>query len=110
MRSIAVIGAGLSGTLVALNLLKASTDRSISIKLIDSRAETDLGPAYSSDEGYLLNVRAGLMGAVAGEPEHFWQWVQNKKINADKTDFLPRKLYREYIKELFQNALRNKKE
>jgi len=110
MRSIAIIGGGLSGTLVAMNLLEASTDQSISIKLLDSRDENDLGPAYSADEGYLLNVRAGLMGAVSNEPEHFWNWLQNKNINADKIDFVPRKLYREYVQELFRNALKNKRE
>ncbi len=108
MRHITIIGGGLSGTLLAMNLIKATPDEHVSVKLVDKRGENDLGPAYSTTEDYLLNVPAGKMGAVSDGPEHFWDWLQNKKISCDKTDFLPRKLYRKYMHELFQNALSNK--
>jgi uncharacterized NAD(P)/FAD-binding protein YdhS len=108
MLNITIIGAGLSGTLLAMNLLKASTDETISIKLVDKRDENDLGPAFSTNEDYLLNVHAGKMGAVSNEPQHFCNWLKNKGIKVDQMDFLPRKLYREYVQDLFQNALQSK--
>src|SRR3990172_5341717 len=109
MTNISIIGGGLSGTLLAVNLLQSSPGNPIDIKLIDNRSEEDLGPAFSTNEDYLLNVPAGMMGAVWDDHEHFLKWLNSKGISAQKTDFLPRKLYRTYIKELFSEALIKKK-
>jgi uncharacterized NAD(P)/FAD-binding protein YdhS len=105
MYNITIIGAGLSGTLLAVNLLNAEADGGFSVKLVDPGTENDLGPAFSANEDYLLNVHAGKMGAVSNEPHHFCNWLNNKGIRVNETDFLPRKMYREYVKELFRNAL-----
>ena len=111
MNSITIIGAGLSGSLLALNLLKHSfPSDEVTIKLIDRESEKDLGPAYSTKEEYLLlNVPAVRMGAFSEDPEHFLKWVLNKGIHTGKWDFLPRRLYREYIQEQLSQAFREKK-
>jgi uncharacterized NAD(P)/FAD-binding protein YdhS len=108
MMRIAIIGAGLSGRLLALNLLQqASTE--VSITIIDRSQANAMGPAYSSQADHLLlNVPACRMGALAGDPEHFLKWVQNKGIPAGPWDFLPRRLYRDYVLELLDNALQEK--
>lgn len=108
MINIAIIGAGLSGTLVALNVLKSNKTEDITIKLIDSRGKGDLGPAYSTDGDYTLNVPARVMGAVS-DLEHFYNWLKEKQIPAQKEDYIPRRIYREYVFELFNDALNKKK-
>jgi len=56
MKNITIIGAGLSGTLLAVNLLRQYCSEPVRIRLIDRRNQNDLGPAYSTDEDYLLNA------------------------------------------------------
>ena len=111
VNNVAIIGGGLSGSLLALNLLRhACSADSIRIFLIDRRHESDLGPAYSTNEEYLvLNVPASRMGAFPANPEHFLTWAQNNGVPATAWDFLPRKLYREYIQALLEQALRETK-
>ena len=108
MKAIAIIGAGLSGTMLAMNLLKQKCSRQVNIKLIDRGGENNLGPAYSTNEDYLLNVPAELMGAFSKEPEHFLNWALEKNIKTGKGDYLPRKLLREYIQEMFHQAFKEK--
>jgi uncharacterized NAD(P)/FAD-binding protein YdhS len=104
---IAIIGAGVSGRLLALNLRRqASAD--VSIRMIDRREQRYMGPAYSDDADYLLlNVPAGRMGAFADDPENFLKWAQCRGIRADAFQFLPRGLYRHYVLDLFQNPQRS---
>ncbi len=100
-----MIGGGLSGTLLTVNLLKSECPDAVRIRLIDRNGPESLGPAYSTDEEYLLNVPAGIMGAFPDDPEHFLKWARAKGVPAEKGDFLPRKLYRTYIQETLQEAL-----
>jgi hypothetical protein len=68
MTKIAIIGAGLSGRLLALNLARQGTS-ALSIRMIDRGDTRYMGPAYSNEADYLLlNVRAGQMGAFVAEP------------------------------------------
>ena len=108
MKNITIIGAGLSGTLLAMNLLRHESSQKVKINLVDRNSKNDLGPAYSTNEDYLLNVPAEIMGAFSDDPEHFLNWIYEKNIPASKGDYLPRKLYREYIRAMFQQA-RNEK-
>ena len=107
MSRIAIIGAGLSGRLLALNLLRfASSDVAVSIQIFDRGDERDMGPAYSNEADYLLlNVPAGRMGAFSEDPEHFVKWRRERGAHAGPGDFLPRRLYRDYILALTREAL-----
>jgi len=107
VQEIAIVGAGLSGRLVALNLLRQHRSGvPVNIRLIDRRDWHDMGPAYSTDlEHLLLNVPAGKMGALADEPQHFLNWVRARGIAADDGAFLPRRLFRAYVFDLLQAAL-----
>ena len=110
MKRIAIIGAGLSGTLLAINLLKQAVSKiPASIFLIDRNPSNEMGPAYSSSEDcLLLNVPACKMGAHDSDPEGFLKWARKKGIKAGEFDFLPRKLYKEYIHELLEEAIQSK--
>src|SRR5438105_2932044 len=106
MSRIAIIGAGLSGRLLALNLLRfASPDAAVKIRMLDRGDERDMGPAYSYEADYLLlNVPAGRMGAFSEYPEHFLTWNRDRGTRAGPWDFLPRRLYRDYILALVREA------
>ena len=110
MKTITIIGAGLSGTLLSMNLLKKVPDQPLVIHWIDRNSERDMGPAYSTNEDYLLNVPVELMGAFSNDSEHFLVWAQKKNIKTQRGDFLPRKWYKEYIQEMWQEAWMSKVE
>jgi uncharacterized NAD(P)/FAD-binding protein YdhS len=71
---IAVIGAGFSGTMVALHLLPRLGTRTI---LLCERGERFArGTAYGTFEpAHLLNVRAANMSAYPDRPDHFVDWL-----------------------------------
>ena len=107
MTRIAIIGAGVSGRLLALNLRRQASAGD-SIQMIDRREQRYMGPAYSDDADYLLlNVPAGRMGAFVDDPEHFLKWAQYNGIRAEAFHFLPRGLYRNYVLDLFQDRHRS---
>ena len=110
MKQITIIGAGLSGTLLAVNLLRQKCREKIKINLVDRNSENDLGPAYSTSEDYLLNVPVEIMGAFSDQPEHFLNWVNEKNVRAKNGDYLPRKLYRQYIRAMLQKTWDEKDE
>ena len=110
MKDITIIGAGLSGTLLAMKLFGRRPAQPVHIRMIDRAGEDNLGPAYSTDEDHLLNVPAEIMGVYSDQPEHFLEWVNNKGIQAGRGDYLPRKLYREYIHTMFREAFAQKSE
>src|ERR1700689_3227283 len=65
---IGIIGGGLSGALVAIQLLRKAT-APLRVVLIEPRAEVGRGIAYStSSPSHLLNVRAGNMSIFPEEP------------------------------------------
>jgi uncharacterized NAD(P)/FAD-binding protein YdhS len=104
MTDIAIIGAGLSGRLLAVNLLRQAT-HDVSIQMFERGEANSMGAAYSSNEGYLLlNVPACRMGAFSEDAEHFLKWVREKGISAGPWDFLPRKLYRDYVFSLLEES------
>ena len=110
MKEITIIGAGLSGTLLSIKLLGQKPLQPVHVRLVDRFGENTLGPAYTTNEEHLLNVPAEIMGVYSDHPEHFLEWVNNKGITASKGDYLPRKLYREYIHTMFHDALEQKSE
>jgi uncharacterized NAD(P)/FAD-binding protein YdhS len=101
--TIAIVGAGFSGTAVAIQLLRRlaadSPARGIRIVLIDPRAETGAGVAYATrDYPYPLNVAAGQMSLDASRPSDFLDFVQQQGIHATAGDYLPRQVYGDYLR------------
>ncbi len=110
--TIAIIGSGFSGSLVATHILKAAP-RPLLIKLIECRHEIGKGVAYSTNTlSHLLNVSAGKMSAFPGDPGHLLRWLnynQNelatflpKDLNA--STFIPRQIYGVYIQSILEEA------
>jgi uncharacterized NAD(P)/FAD-binding protein YdhS len=96
-RVIAVVGAGASGTLTAVHLLRRARTR---VVLIDPSVHGH-GVAYSTDDDqHLLNVCAASMSGLADEPEDFVRWCRGRGLPVQPEDFLPRRLYGAYLQDL----------
>ncbi|MBV8376997.1 MAG: FAD/NAD(P)-binding protein [Verrucomicrobia bacterium] len=110
----AVIGAGFSGTLTAVHLVRLSGG-TISVALIEKKQRFARGVAYATEDlDHLLNVPAGRMGAYAKDPEHFLRWCHEHPDtcraagvqNVLAGSFVPRKLYGDYLEEVLENTRR----
>ncbi|MBS0640988.1 MAG: FAD-dependent oxidoreductase [Proteobacteria bacterium] len=106
--TIAVIGAGFSGTLTALHLLRRcpATTRVI---LIERGPQHGSGLAYGTPHpGHLLNVPAGKMSAFPDRPADFLHWLQQQPgIEATAGTFAPRGVYGAYVRSLLQATLQD---
>ena len=99
-KTIAIIGAGVSGTLTALHLIQQGTPANVI--LIDQRPDFGLGLAYSTPSlRHLLNVPAGKISALPDQPDHFLNWLrENDYPAATEETFAPRAVFGRYIQSL----------
>ncbi|MGC1678049.1 MAG: FAD/NAD(P)-binding protein [Candidatus Binataceae bacterium] len=114
MHRIAIIGAGFSGSILAVQLLRRlGPDRGadLHIDLIGKRGFAR-GLAYSTtSERHLLNVPAGKMSAFPAEPDHFLNWLQSHAesqgvAQIKPTSFIPRLIYGRYLEDLLVRVSR----
>jgi uncharacterized NAD(P)/FAD-binding protein YdhS len=104
-RTIVIVGAGFSGTVVAANLLRLSYWKPLRIVLVDRTAHMTRGTAYADRaHPHLLNVPAGRMSANSREPLEFLAFAQRRLPKATAEDFLPRTLYGEYLESMLLAA------
>lgn len=69
---VAIIGAGFSGTMVAVHLLRR-TDSQLTVGLVERNSEFARGLAYRTrDLSHRLNVPAAKMGAFPDDVEGFY--------------------------------------
>src|ERR1700732_3281094 len=97
-RTIVIIGGGLSGTALAIQLLlQAVVD--VHITIIEPRQSLGRGVAYSTQfDSHLLNVRAGDMSILPDSPGHFVRWLNRSTGRTwQATDFVPRRIYGDYV-------------
>src|ERR1044071_6002412 len=98
---VAIVGAGYSGTIAAVEIARAAPGAEIF--LVEKSGRFAAGTAYSTTSpGHLLNVRARNMSALAGEPDHFADWAAEQGHGAD--DYVPRRDYRRYLAGLLDGA------
>ncbi|MFK0299369.1 FAD/NAD(P)-binding protein [Brevundimonas sp. NPDC090276] len=103
--TVAVIGAGFSGLLTTLNLLRMSPD--VSVQLIERRGVFGLGPAYATgNPKHLLNVRLSNMSAFPDRPRHLADWMAEQPAWFARDDFITRGDYGRYLAHLLDQALR----
>lgn len=102
---VAIVGAGFSGTLQAINLLRHDGPRATLIE----RAETPgLGLAYGAARpDHILNVRAGNMSALPDDPGHFVRWLEREGVADAARQFAPRKTFGRYLKSMLDDAMEN---
>lgn len=102
--TVAVVGGGFSGTMVAAQLLARATDagQPLHLVVVDRQASFAEGPAYrTADPRHLLNVPASHMSAFPDRPADFFDWARARDPRVSAGDFLPRKLYAEYVRARF---------
>lgn len=106
MKRITIVGGGASGTLLAVNLLKTVGGSPVEVNLVETRERVGRGVAFSTTrDAHLLNVPAGRMGAFPDDIEHFHKWLAANGHEFHPNDFVPRKLYGEYLRFVFTEAI-----
>jgi uncharacterized NAD(P)/FAD-binding protein YdhS len=102
---VVVVGAGAGGALTAAHLVTGLSSR-FRVELVDPSPATGRGTAYSTDDDrHLLNVPASGMSAFPRDPDHFYRWVrQHHDRQAQPQDFIPRRVYGEYVEGLLRTA------
>jgi uncharacterized NAD(P)/FAD-binding protein YdhS len=101
--TVAVVGAGASGTLLAAQLLRAGSAR---VVLIERGDRAGRGVAYGTGfAGHLLNVPAASMSGLPDDPEHFLRYARRHHDPAtEPTTFVPRLVYGAYLESLLSES------
>ena len=98
IRHVAIVGAGFSGTLLAINLLRHDGP---SATLIERAPVAGKGLAYgAAHPDHLLNVRAANMSAFPDEPDHLVRWLAARGVPDAASSFVPRLVYGDYLREM----------
>ncbi len=108
--SVAIIGGGASGVLMAAHLL-ADPARELHVTLIEKAGRVGRGLAYStSHDEHLLNVPARGMSAFADQPRHFLDWLRTRRpdVPDDGWIFAPRAEYGRYLAHVLEQAGRSR--
>jgi uncharacterized NAD(P)/FAD-binding protein YdhS len=109
VKSIIIVGAGLSGTTVAawLARLAGPEESGVRVQLVERSGVFGPGLAYGAARpSHLLNVPAGRMGAWAEDEGHFLTWLRLRYPSAVGGAFVQRSLYGEYLAEMLSEAER----
>jgi uncharacterized NAD(P)/FAD-binding protein YdhS len=105
MHTIAIIGGGLSGTLLTIQLLLQHGEAPLKIYLLERLACVGKGVAYGTrEQSHLLNVPAGKMSLFSDDTDHFVRWLQTHHLPLDASGFAPRPVYARYIGDAFAQA------
>lgn len=112
MSTIAVIGAGFSGTLLSLHLLRRCAP-STRLVLIERNSQFGRGLAYSTgNANHILNVPAGRMSAFHDRPDNFLEWLRDQPADegggetVNAGTFAPRQAFGAYVRALLNEELR----
>ena len=111
MTTIAVIGAGFSGTLLALHLLRHAP-AAVRVVLIERNPQFGRGLAFSSgNASHLLNVPTGRMSAFHDRPHDFLDWLKTQALPEGEgapTErcFVPRRQFGAYVRSLLNAELK----
>ena len=111
MTTIAVIGAGFSGTLLTLHLLRHCPPPT-RLVLIERNSQFGRGLAYATgNASHILNVPAGRMSAFHDRPNNFLEWLTNHPDteigpSVDAGTFAPRRQFGAYIRALLNDEIK----
>src|SRR4051795_6476990 len=98
---VVIVGAGLAGTLTAVNILRSGRTPA-EVTLVERSGQFGPGVAYAArDDRHLLNVPACRMSAFSDDAEHFLRWARERRgEEIERAAYLPRTLYGAYLREL----------
>jgi uncharacterized NAD(P)/FAD-binding protein YdhS len=111
MKTIAVVGGGLCGTMTAVNLSRLC-DQPMRVVIVNTRRPLGRGTAYGTSRSeHLLNVAARNMSALPDFPTHFFDWLRSRSEYDDLADnelreiFAPRRVYGDYLRGLLASSM-----
>ena len=111
--TIAVVGAGFSGTLLALHLMRQCAPN-VRIVLAERNEQFGRGAAYATgNSSHLLNVPASRMSAFQSRPDDFLDWLRSlppeerEGVEPSPTTFVPRSLFGRYVQDLLTSEMKN---
>ncbi len=103
-RTVVVIGAGFSGTMTAVHLMRGAA-RPLRVVLVEERARPGRGLAYHiRDDSMLLNVPAGNMSAFPDDPAHFTGFCRAIDPALNAGSFVSRRIYGDYLEHTLAEA------
>ncbi|ORC50193.1 hydroxyacylglutathione hydrolase [Burkholderia sp. A27] len=106
MKTVAVVGAGFCGAMMAVHLLRQPPSVPLQIVLVNRSGKTARGVAYgTSSTTHVLNVPAGRMSAFGGEENGFHEFVRRLDPAFEAGSFVPRSLYGDYLDHLLTDAV-----
>ena len=96
---VAIIGAGFSGTMAAVQLAR----RGIDIVLVGRGTQAGMGVAYSTeDAAHLLNIPAAKMSAWPDRPDDFVDAIAEEGFGPE--DYVPRMLFGRYLRRILDES------
>lgn len=105
-RRIAIIGGGAAGATLLSELIGRRTALPLHLDWYTGPGTPGRGVAYATrSEHHLLNVRAASMGMFAHRPGGFLEYARRDDPAIAASDFLPRRLYGDYLEEETAHAL-----
>lgn len=103
--TIAIVGAGFSGTAVAVHLAR-QLPAGARLILIEPSAMPGRGLAYANGcASHWLNVPAARLGLDPHHELDFWEWLCGRRPGIRGGDFVPRALMGDYLAETLAQAL-----
>ncbi len=106
---ILIVGAGFSGAITAVHLLRdsAAVPANLDVILVERRSRFGRGLAYHTwDDNLLLNVPAGNMSALADDPGHFVAYLSDIDPAFNAASFVSRRIYGDYLEHTLRAAER----
>ena len=105
---VAIIGGGAAAATLVSELLERRTAKPLHIDWYAGRSDAGRGVAYGTpSERHLLNVRAASMGMFVSKPGGFLEYAQSLDPQVKGSDFLPRKLYGDFLRSRVEQAIKN---
>ncbi|HEU4844476.1 MAG TPA: FAD/NAD(P)-binding protein [Burkholderiaceae bacterium] len=103
--TILIIGAGFSGAITAVQLLRQAGGPARRVILLNRSGRMARGLAYGTQSpDHTLNVPAGNMSAFDDEPDHFLRYCRSRDGATGPAAFVSRRLYGDYLEHLLEQA------
>ena len=104
-QQISIIGGGFCGTALAIQLLSRA-ERPLCVRLLNRSGRLARGLAYGTrSASHILNVPAERMSLFADRPGDFLDFACEEQPEAKPGDFLPRRLYGDYLQRRLDQAI-----
>lgn len=105
---VAIIGGGAAAATLVSELLERRTPQPLHLDWYAGAPDAGRGVAYGTPSGrHLLNVRAASMGMFVSKPGGFLEYAQGLDPKVKGSDFLPRRLYGDFLRSRVEQAVMN---